>query len=73
MGFAPTTAFSFAVFLIKLTEHGGPEGTRTPYLLLARQVLSQLSYRPISKAGFYLNLLGSRTYKSSGGLEITLQ
>ena len=36
-----------AGFTIKLTKYGGPDATRTRYLLLARQVLSQLSYWPI--------------------------
>ena len=35
-----------AGFTIKLTKYGGPDATRTRYLLLARQVLSQLSYWP---------------------------
>ena len=35
-----------AGFTIKLTKYGGPDATRTRYLLLARQVLSQLSYTP---------------------------
>ena len=27
-------------------DYGGAEGTRTPYLLLAKQALSQMSYSP---------------------------
>ena len=30
-----------------LTNRGGDEGDRTPYPLLARQVLSQMSYTPV--------------------------
>lgn len=34
--------------------YGGAEGTRTLYLFLAREVLSQLSYSPINKTVFLL-------------------
>ncbi len=34
---------------------GGPEGIRTPDPLVANQVLSQLSYRPIKRSKFIVN------------------
>ena len=48
MGFEPTAqALEAQRFSVKPTKYGGPDATRTRYLLLARQVLSQLSYWPI--------------------------
>ena len=44
--------FSRYVSWIK-TIHSGDEGIRTPDPLLARQVLSQLSYTPIFIESFY--------------------
>ena len=47
MGFEPISdALRGHCFTIKPTKYGGPDATRTRYLLLARQVLSQLSYWP---------------------------
>ena len=48
MGFEPISVpYEGTAFTIKPTKYGGPDATRTRYLLLARQVLSQLSYWPI--------------------------
>ena len=43
-----------------LTNRGGDEGDRTPYPLLARQVLSQMSYTPVFRSlrfGFDVHLV----------------
>ena len=37
----------FIIFYAVFKEHGGDEEIRTPDPLLARQVLSQLSYAPM--------------------------
>ena len=39
--------FSRCMEHLAFTKHSGDEGIRTPDPLLARQVLSQLSYTPI--------------------------
>ena len=57
----------YAVFKVRIVEisfHSGDEGIRTPDPLLARQVLSQLSYTPIGVLLYFI-------FKSMGlsGLE----
>ena len=44
---AGDTEVFFAFFLFQKKESGGDEENRTPDPLLARQVLSQLSYTPV--------------------------
>ena len=44
---AGDTEVFFAFFLFQKKESGGDEEDRTPDPLLARQVLSQLSYTPV--------------------------
>ena len=50
-GIKPTRFLRPARLPIPPPELGGNEGTRTPNPLLARQVLSQLSYAPKNKEG----------------------
>ena len=48
--------FSYAIFKV----HGGDKEIRTPDPLLARQVLSQLSYKPIYRETFGLSKLNNK-------------
>ena len=52
---AGDTEVFFAFFLFQKKESGGDEENRTPDPLLARQVLSQLSYTPIFSTGLGSN------------------
>ena len=61
----PSPAFGFSVFLVSpwcshfFRSDGGDEEDRTPDPLLAKQVLSQLSYTPIQGIRFHLMTFSS--------------
>ena len=62
--FIQLTKMQFELFVFE-TGNGGDNRFRTDGLLLAKQVLPQLSYIPISVCGVY------RTYRKSDALLFT--
>ena len=62
--FAAETAIRYV-----LAGSGGAEGTRTPDPLLAKQVLSRLSYGPLDASQYALRGTSTRTVPSSSSTQ----